>query len=342
MEWILLSIVSATLLGVYDAAKKLSVRGNAVPVVLLLCVSIGAALFAPLMVWSVIAPDTIPWQSLRIQPLTARQHGLVLSKSILVGASWSFAFTALKHLPLSIGAPIRATSPFWTILIAIVTFGERPTVLQWCGMLIVLLGFWRFSLVGRSEGIRFSQDRSVYWMMIATLLGALSSIYDKWLLQYAMLDPGTMQAWFTVYLVPVMVPLAVWWYRNDRPPPRNHAPGETGTPPSSSLGQPNVSLPSEGADMESDASGGNRGGSRFHWRWSIACVSPLLILADRFYFIALANPEAMVSVVSVVRRTSVVIALAFGARALSEANFRAKVTCVALILVGVVLLTCSS
>jgi drug/metabolite transporter (DMT)-like permease len=316
MDWILLSLVSACLLGFYDAAKKLSVRDNAVPVVLLCSVSIGAALYAPLIVWSAIAPETVPIDRLVVRPLDATRHGLVFAKSVLVGASWSFAFTALKHLPLSIAAPIRATSPFWTILIAIVAFGERPSPLQAVGMAVVLIGFWRFSLVGRSEGIRFGRDRAVYWMVIATLLGACSSLYDKWLLQYAGFEVATMQAWFTVYLVPVMVPLAVWWYRNDRP---------------------------GAADRRRSAGrGGLPGGQAFRWRGAIAWVSPLLLLADWFYFVALSDPEAMVSVVSVVRRTSVVIALIFGVRALSEANLRAKLGCVALILAGVALLTCSS
>ncbi|WP_145384766.1 EamA family transporter [Stieleria neptunia] len=308
MNWILLSLVSATLLGVYDAAKKWSVQANAVPVVLLVCVSIGASLYLPLVLWSTFWADSIPLDRFVVRPLSWNEHGLIASKSVLVGASWTFAFSALKHLPLSIAAPIRATSPFWTIVIAILFFGERPAPLQWAGIGIVLIGFWRFTLVGRREGIRFTRNRWVAMMTMATLLGACSSIYDKWLLQKAGFDPVTMQAWFTIDLVPVMVPLAVWWYRFDAP--------------------------------VASAAGRAKGPSQpFQWRWSIALVSPLLILADWFYFVALSDPEALVSVVSVVRRSSVVIALGFGAKALSEANFRAKSACVAVILLGVVLLT---
>ncbi|QEG00379.1 EamA-like transporter family protein [Stieleria maiorica] len=317
MNWILLSIVSATLLGAYDAAKKWSVQGNAVPVVLLTTVSIGAVLYSPLVIWSTFWAETIPLDRLVVRSLSWKEHGLIAAKSVLVGASWTFAFSALKHLPLSIGAPIRATSPFWTILIAILFFGERPTPMQWLGIAVVLIGFWRFTLVGRREGIRFTRDRWVALMMAATLLGACSSIYDKWLLQRAGFDPVTMQAWFTIDLVPVMVPLALWWYRFDAP---------------------------RGSLQDGGTAGeiGGRPAQPFRWRWSIALVSPLLILADWFYFVALSDPTALVSVVSVVRRSSVVIALGFGAKALSEANFRAKSLCVGVILLGVVLLTWNS
>ena len=81
------------------------------------------------------------------------------------------------------------------------------------------------------------------------------------------------------------------------------------------------------------------GGKAFEWRNSILLVSPLLLLADGFYFVALSDPEAMVSIVSVLRRCSVVISLVIGAKALSESNFRAKLGCVLLFLAGVFLLT---
>ncbi|MEL6109821.1 MAG: DMT family transporter [Planctomycetota bacterium] len=295
MVWLVLSIVSSLLLGVYDAAKKWSVRENAVPMVLLCNVGIGAALYLPVVLWSQLGSRTV---GPTLLPLTWTEHWLVFCKSLLVGVSWTLAFNALKHLPLSVAAPIRATSPLWTILIAVLAFQERPTFVQWIGISTVMFGFWRFTLVGRSEGIHFERNRAVGLMLLATGLGACSSIYDKWLLQFAKLDPTTLQAWFTIYLVPVMTPLAARWYRRDR------------------REQP------------------------FHWRASIALISPLLIAADWFYFTALADPGAMVSVVSVIRRCSVVIALAFGFSALSEANLRAKSICVGIVLLGVLLLTC--
>ena len=295
MDWILLSVLSSVLLGAYDASKKWSVRENAVPIVLMTSVSIGALIYLPLVVLS--KAGFVLTESLVVQPMEWERHGLVIAKSLLVGSSWTFAFYALKQLPLTIAAPIRATSPFWTITVAIMFFHERPTPVQWLGILTTLFGFWRFTLVGRREGIRFVGNRSVFLMVIATLLGACSSIYDKWLMQNAGFEATTLQAWFTIYLVPVMLPMAFRWY----------------------------------------LAGDQR--QQFQWRPSIVLISPLLIAADWFYFVALSDSEAMISVVSVVRRCSVMIALVFGAKALSEKNFKAKAKCVGIILAGVILLT---
>ena len=67
-------------------------------------------------------------------------------------------------------------------------------------------------------------------------------------------------------------------------------------------------------------------------------ISPLLLAADIVYFTALADPDAMVSIVSVVRRCSVVISFLFGIRALGELNFWPKAACVVAILMGVTLI----
>lgn len=299
MNWILLAVGSSMLLGIYDITKKRAAHGNAVPAVLLISVCVGALLWIPLVTWASFDPTSQPITRLRVEPLSYSNHGLIVLKSILVGFSWTCSLFALKHLPLSIAAPIRSSSPLWTIAIATLFLGERPSIGQWVGIAIVLLAFWRFSILGSREGINFRRDRWVGCMILATLSGAVSSIYDKYLLQTALIPPATLQAWFSIDLVPVMVPLFLWWFfyeRSEKP---------------------------------------------FHFHWSILAISPLLLTADMLYFTAVADPEALISVISTVRRCSVVVAFAYGARYLQEAQWRPKAWCVAAILLGVMILTCA-
>lgn len=300
MDWMTLTLVSAALLGVYDVAKKVSVRGNAVPVVLLLSVSVGAMIWTVLLAGQrLVGPDGFPaW--LIVSPLDAKSHGMLAGKALLVGTSWTLAFHALKALPLSIAAPIRSTSPVWTLAIAVTLLAERPSIRQWIGISVVLGFFWALSLVGRKEGIRFGTNRAVFLMIVATVLGALSSIYDKILLQRFEFTPATVQAWFSFYLVPVMFPMAWLWWRDAR-------------------GLSNPAQP-------------------FEFRASILWISPLLLAADMAYFTALADPDALVSIVSSLRRTSVMVALILGSRMIGEVNLGRKAVCVAGILIGVALL----
>lgn len=77
---------------------------------------------------------------------------------------------------------------------------------------------------------------------------------------------------------------------------------------------------------------------RFHWSWAIPLIPLLLSCADFAYFHALQQPDALISVVSMVRRGSVVVSFACGALLFGERNLRSKAVDLLLILTGMVLL----
>ncbi len=79
-------------------------------------------------------------------------------------------------------------------------------------------------------------------------------------------------------------------------------------------------------------------GIAFRWSWAIPMISILLSAADLAYLVALSNEEAMISVVSMVRRSSVVVSFACGAMLFKESNLRAKAWDLVLILVGMIFL----
>jgi drug/metabolite transporter (DMT)-like permease len=155
-----------------------------------------------------------------LEPLTLRQHAQLFAKSGIVGLSWIFTYFGIKHLPLSIAAPIRATSPLWTLLGAVMILGERPTWLETLGIVTTLGSFWGLSVVGRKEGLQFHRNKWIGFMVLGTLFGAVSALYDKFLLGTAKFSPAAVQAWFSFYLVVVFAPLALgwklrWWPRNE-------------------------------------------------------------------------------------------------------------------------------
>ena len=72
----------------------------------------------------------------------------------------------------------------------------------------------------------------------------------------------------------------------------------------------------------------------FTWRWSIPLISLFICIADFAYFSSLNNPESMISVVSLVRRSSVIVSFACAALIFKERNLRAKLLDLAIILLG--------
>ena len=72
----------------------------------------------------------------------------------------------------------------------------------------------------------------------------------------------------------------------------------------------------------------------FKWRWSIPLISLFICIADFAYFTSLNDSESMISVVSLVRRSSVIVSFACAILIFKERNLRAKIVDLGLILLG--------
>ncbi len=210
MNWIVATLLSALFLGLYDLCTKHAVRANAVTPVLFFSTLTGATVWFVLLSVQVIHPGTLP-PSLVTDALTWKQHLQLLLKSGIVAASWVGTYFAMKHLPLSLGAPIRATSPLFTLFGAILILGERPTWLETVGILTTLGSFVGLSFAGAREGVHFHRNKWVGFLIMGTLFGAVSSLYDKYLLGTLNFSVPTVQCWFQIYLLVFFVPFALGW-----------------------------------------------------------------------------------------------------------------------------------
>ncbi|MDO4164706.1 MAG: DMT family transporter [Bacteroides sp.] len=72
----------------------------------------------------------------------------------------------------------------------------------------------------------------------------------------------------------------------------------------------------------------------FRWDWTIICISIFLSAADFVYFYALSYEDSMISIVSMVRRGSVVVSFLFGALFFREKNLKSKAVDLILVLIG--------
>jgi bacterial/archaeal transporter family protein len=294
MHWIVASLLSALFLGFYELSTKHAVRSNAVFPVLFLSNLCSAVIWLSLLGTQKWNPDLLP-AGLTVAPLTLFQHGQLALKSLIVAASWVCTYFAVKHLPVSIASPIRATSPVWTLIGALIILAERPTLTEMLGIVITIACFVGLSIVGKGEGIHFHRDKWVGWLLLGTLFGTISSLYDKYLLGRIGFTPSAVQCWFAIYLAVLFLPLAVgwklrWWPRHE-----------------------------------------------FHWRWSIVLLSLSLLVADYVYFSALRDPEALISLVTSLRRGSALVAFAGGVWLFGERNSVAKFIAVLGVVVGIVL-----
>ena len=292
--WLVLAFCSAFLLGCYDVNKKLSLNGNAVIPVLFLNTLFSSLLFVPFILLSFYT-DCLDGTMVYVPKATLAEHLRVFVKAVIVLSSWISGYFALKHLPLTLTGPIKATQPVLTLLGALLIFGERLNGYQWAGVLFAIASFYLLSASGRKEGIRFTHNRWIWLMLVSITMGAVCGLYDKHLMRS--MDVMTVQVWFNLYQLAIMsVILLTLWYPNR----------QKSTP--------------------------------FQWRWNIIFISVFLCVADWIYFYALTFPDSMISIVSMVRRSSVLVTFTAGALFFHEKNLKSKAFDLLLVLLGMICL----
>lgn len=211
-HWVVAALLSALFLGVYELCTKHAVRANAVFPVLFFSTLTGAAVWFVLLGVDWISPGALP-ASLVTERLSGFQHLQLALKSAIVAFSWIFTYFGLKHLPLSLGSPIRATSPIVVLIGAVLILGERLTVLELVGVLTTIAAFIGLSVAGKSEGVQFHRNKWVWFLIAGTTLGAMSALYDRYLLGKAKFSVPTVQAWFSIYLLVFFTPFMIGWQR---------------------------------------------------------------------------------------------------------------------------------
>ena len=293
--------MSAALLGCYDSFKKQALKANAVIPVLFLNTLFSSLVFLPFIVLSATT-DVLDGSIFHVASGGWAVHKYVVLKAVIVLSSWGLGYFGMKHLPLTIVGPINATRPVMVLVGALLVFGERLNAWQWIGVALAVASFLMLSRSGKKEGIDFRHDHWIYMIVGAAALGAVSGLYDKYLMAPESeggvgLDRMLVQSWYNIYqcVMMLLMLMLLWW------PKRKHT-----TP--------------------------------FHWAWSIVGVSLFLSTADFLYFYSLSLPSAMISIVSMVRRGSVVVSFLFGALFFHEKNLRAKAFDLALVLLGMVFL----
>ena len=298
--WVVAALLSALLLGFYDVSKKRSLKGNAVVVVLLLNTLFSTILFAPVILDAEFGLGLFDGTALASTSGSFGDHALVMLKAAITLSSWLCGYYAIKHLPLTIVGPVNATRPVVVLVGALLFFGERLNLWQWGGVLLTIVSLYLLSRAGSKESIDFRHNRHVWALFAAMLLGAVSGLYDKFIIANCSLYPLFVQSWFGLYQLIMMtvITLVVWLPRRANEP--------------------------------------------FKWVWTIPLISLFVSCADFCYYHALDDPDAMIAVVSMIRRGSVLVTFLSGALLFGERNLKAKALDLGLILVGMVFLCIGS
>ncbi|MBE6197482.1 MAG: EamA family transporter [Rikenellaceae bacterium] len=292
--WVSLAFLSALLLGLYDVAKKRSLKENAVLPVLWLNTLFSTIIFLPALIDSAAGTEWLSDTLLATAQGSWHDHAMVMIKAVMVLSSWIFGYFGIKNLPLTIVGPINATRPVLTLVGAMIIFGERLNGYQWVGVILAIVSLYLLSRSSKKEGVDFAHNRWIYCVAAAAIIGVGCGLYDRYIM-YS-LNAVFVQSWYTFYQFLLMsVIVAILWL-----PKRKEQP--------------------------------------FHWSWAIPMISILLTAGDMAYLHSLTDASAMIAVVAMIRRSSVVVSFGCGALLFGERNLKAKALDLLLILVGMVFL----
>lgn len=299
--WLILAFLSAALLGFYDSFKKKALQGNAVIPVLFLNTVFSSLIFAPFIVLS-YSSTVLDSSLVHVASGGWECHKYILLKSCIVLSSWLAGYFGMKHLPLTIVGPINATRPVMVLVGALLVFGEQLNVWQWTGVMLAVVSFLMLSRSGKKEGIDFKHNKWIACIVVAAILGAVSGLYDKYLMA-SPADGGVGLDKMMVqswYNIYQMIMMGIMLLVLWMPARKHTTP--------------------------------------FRWDWTIIGISMFLSAADFVYLYSLSLPGAMISIVSMVRRGSVIVSFLFGAIFFHEKNLKSKAVDLALVLLGMLFL----
>jgi transporter family protein len=280
--WIWLAVGSAVMLGIYDVAKKHSLRRNSTLVVLLLATAFSTLFLSP---WLSAGP--------------MEDHLRLMVKAVLVTVAWISGMEGLRLLPITIASPIKASRPVFVLLFSILIFGERLNAWQWAGTLVALAALYILSLSGRKEGIRFRNNKGIAWMALSVVAGVVSALWDKHIM--GSMEPLFVQSWCNLYVTILLgLTVLVAWLRD-----KEHF-------------QP------------------------IRWDWNILLIAVFITTADALYFFALKDSDALLSVISMIRRSSVLVTFTVGAILFKETNLKSKAIALLVLLAGMALIVFGS
>lgn len=292
MNWLVFGLLAGITLGFYDFWTKKAMAGNGIfPVVF------ASALFGGLAWVPFFMPFTAgnPFH-VDVTGMDISGQALVLVKGVMMTASWLFAYFSVRELPMSFSGAVRASGPIWTLIGGALVFGEFLTPLQLTAVAVSILAYHLLSGIGKSEGIISLKSLPMAMMLVATILSALTTVYDKYIVQQIGLPPAEIQAWSAIHRALIAGLLLVFF------------------------------------NLRTGSS------QKLKWTIWIPLTGLSWVLAEWIYFLAIADPQANVTYLSIFRRTSLVVGFLLSVVLIGERNVARKALVIALIVASSVTL----
>jgi bacterial/archaeal transporter family protein len=174
--WLGMGALSGLMLGLTDIVTKIETKKSHALSVLFVSNCAGA-LF---LVLFILGKNVIAGENPALL-FDYRVFLLAAPKNLLMVGSLVFMYKSLAGIPLSYAGAIRASGPIWTLLGAYLLVGETLTERETIGLIISILIYACYAVLGRQDGLGKVNLLPALGMTMATIMSSLGTAYDKYI-----------------------------------------------------------------------------------------------------------------------------------------------------------------
>lgn len=233
----------------------------------------------------------------------------IVLKSFIIFVAWLASFHAIKKIPISLYGILDLSRVLFATLLGVTVASESLRTTQVVGLIFVATGLLMLKFKKgnkEDEGVRMVY---VIFAFLSCLLNAVSGLMDKLLTRDGYITPSQLQFWYMLYLVAFyFLYMVVMAYVK-------HLKTEK-----------SKSWIFEIADF--------KGAVKNYWIW---ILSILFIIADRALFVANANPDSRITVMTLIKQSGCIVTILAGKFIFKEKNIRYKLLCAFIIILGIVI-----
>ncbi|MBQ2954969.1 MAG: DMT family transporter [Clostridia bacterium] len=280
MAWVWLVLLYGVLKGARDIAKKKALEKSTVLSVLF---------FYTFLSFLLVLPGAGGAMG-----VSGAFLGYTAIKSFVIFVGWICGFYALEKMPVSLYGVLDLSQMLFTMLLGVVFLGERMTLLQGAGLMLVLGGLIMLRLGGKNGALKGEgvSAKLIGLALACCLLNGVSGTMDKVLMKH--MTSTQLQFWYMFFLCSYYA--AYMLLRKIRFDWKNVL--------------------------------------KNYWIWVMAV---LFVIGDRALFIANGMADSRVTVMTLVKQSSCVVAILGGRLVFREKNIGYKLICAAVVIAGIVI-----
>lgn len=232
-----------------------------------------------------------------------KYHIVLIVKAGIIFLAWLCALNSIKRLPLSVYSVMDMGRIVFSILLGVLFLGESIGAFQLIGICLVIGGITLVNLKSK-QGVGEKANKKVILLVIAScVLNSVSSILDKWLLstdtERWLLGDDIITSSQLQFWYMLYLTLCYGMY---------------------------ILIKKEPIDVKKCL--------RCPWIW---VLSLLFVIADRSLFVANADPNSTVVVMTLIKQSSVLVTITMGKLVYKEKHIFYRICCALMIIAGIMI-----